>query len=210
MIRSLPAVLRILSHAGGKLAKRFAFTAMILMGFGLATGCQTQGTRPPIQYKVIPHGSQTRNLHEFQKPKATVPKASAAIAHAPKVSKQDLVVYEARRWMGAPYRIGGNTRQGVDCSGFTTQVILQATGLKLPRTAATQFKFGTPVSTKTLMPGDLVFFQTSREAPITHVGIYMGGGQFAHASTKNGVIMTSLSHTYYSQAYRGARRVLVN
>jgi cell wall-associated NlpC family hydrolase len=58
------------------------------------------------------------------------------------------------------------------------------------------------------MPGDLVFFHTSAEAPITHVGIYLGNGQFIHSSTKKGVILTNLSASFYSQAYRGAKRVL--
>jgi cell wall-associated NlpC family hydrolase len=119
----------------------------------------------------------------------------------------DPLQVECKRWLGTPYRLGGQSRTGVDCSGLTSQVYLAVFNLKLPRSAAEQFNRGRNVTTVELKPGDLVFFQTSAAAPVTHVGIYLGDGTFIHSSTRYGVILSHLYDGYYSQAFRGAKRV---
>lgn len=115
------------------------------------------------------------------------------------------IVERALSLQGTPYVFGGTTRQGFDCSGFTKYVYASA-GISLPRTSFAQFASGTPVSKDNLRPGDLVFFTTySRGA--SHVGIYMGGGRFVQASNPNsGVKVSSLSDSFYSSRYLGARR----
>lgn len=113
---------------------------------------------------------------------------------------------EVQTWKGTPYRFGGTTRQGIDCSGFMQRLYRDALGVKLPRSTRTQVRKGRPVAQKELRPGDLVFFRPARKT--RHVGVYVGEGEFAHASTSQGVTITPLSRDYWQNAYWTARRVL--
>jgi hypothetical protein len=114
----------------------------------------------------------------------------------------------ARSQMGVRYKWGGTSRNGFDCSGFTTYVFAKH-GINLPRTANAQSNVGRVVQRGALQPGDLVFFKTSTYARVTHVGIYIGNDQFIHASSGGGSVrINSLSENYYNQRYVGARRVL--
>jgi cell wall-associated NlpC family hydrolase len=112
----------------------------------------------------------------------------------------------ALRYLGVPYEWGGESFSGVDCSGFV-QAVFRHNGIDLPRTADAQFEVGRHVSMSRLQPGDLVFFQTYTEGA-SHVGIYLGGGRFVHASSSDGVRVDSLSEDYYSSRYIGARRTI--
>jgi len=117
------------------------------------------------------------------------------------------VVSDAMSYMGVPYVFGGNTpSSGFDCSGYVRYVFANA-GIYLPRTADVQYNCGYAVSTSELAPGDLVFFETYCPGP-SHVGIYVGDGNFIHASSSRGVTISSLSSSYYSAHYLGARRVM--
>jgi len=114
---------------------------------------------------------------------------------------------EAQRWLGTPYRLGGNNRSGIDCSGFSLAMYQNVAGVSLPRTTKQQFSTGVSVSDRQLRAGDLVFFQTTSE-PVSHVGVWMGNNSFVHASTSKGVIISSLTESYYSKRFVGARRVV--
>ncbi|MBX3747983.1 MAG: C40 family peptidase [Verrucomicrobiae bacterium] len=114
---------------------------------------------------------------------------------------------EVERWMGTPYRWGGDTQRGVDCSGFVQQVHFRVSGVRLPRTTAEQFKVGTAVARRELRPGDLVFFETTGRG-VSHVGLSLGGDRFAHASQSRGVVVAGLGEAYWTQRYLGARRVV--
>ena len=116
----------------------------------------------------------------------------------------DAIIATAKKYIGVPYLWGGMTPAGFDCSGYV-QFVFAAHGVKLPRTASQQYSSGTSVSKANLKKGDLVFFGTGS---ITHVGIYVGDNQFIHSSTSKGVIITSLSNSYWAARYYGARRVL--
>lgn len=117
------------------------------------------------------------------------------------------VVSDAMSYMGVPYVFGGNTpSSGFDCSGYVRYVFANA-GIYLPRTADVQYNCGYAVSSSELAPGDLVFFETYCPGP-SHVGIYVGDGNFVHASSSRGVTVSSLSSSYYSAHYLGARRVM--
>jgi murein DD-endopeptidase / murein LD-carboxypeptidase len=110
-------------------------------------------------------------------------------------------------WWGTPYRWGGSKKGvGVDCSAYVQQVYDNVYGLPLPRTTAQQFKQGWPVDKKDIRRGDLVFFNTSGKG-VSHVGIYLGGGNFTHAASSDGVTINKLSESYYAKRYLGARRV---
>ena len=110
-------------------------------------------------------------------------------------------------FLGTPYDHGGETDQGIDCSAFTQSVFIKTFAISLPRSTEEQYRIGQKIGRHGLTPGDLVFFNTTGRVP-SHVGIFIGGGQFAHASVTEGVTITSLSAPYYSRRYVGARRVL--
>lgn len=113
-------------------------------------------------------------------------------------------------WLGTPYKLGGNTRSGVDCSAFVRAIYQDVYGTELPRTAEEQERLGKKVDRKDLQPGDLVFFRTKGMGPLfksRHVGVYVGGGEFAQASGRLGVNISSLSNRYWSKKYEGARRL---
>jgi len=108
--------------------------------------------------------------------------------------------------IGTKYKSGGTTTSGFDCSGFTTYVFKQF-GISLPRTSADQSQVGEEVDKSELQAGDLVFFNTNGRG-VSHVGIYVGDGKFAHSSSSKGVIISGLGETYYANRYVTARRVM--
>jgi cell wall-associated NlpC family hydrolase len=109
----------------------------------------------------------------------------------------------AGKFVGAPYRWGGQSPNGVDCSGFVQEVFRLA-GHALPRLADEQFTKTAPIDAPQL--GDLVFFSTYLPGP-SHVGISLGGQEFLHASSSRGVIRASLDEPYFKTRYLGARRL---
>ena len=125
----------------------------------------------------------------------------------PEGMNRDQVLLEVVDYLGVPYVYGGNTKAGIDCSGFTAQVYKNSTQKKLPRSARQQYGYGAPVSQSQLQFGDLVFFNTTGRVP-SHVGIYIEDDLFAHASVTRGVTLSSLESTYYKNRYVGARRVV--
>ena len=116
------------------------------------------------------------------------------------------IVGTARSRLGCAYRMGASGPTVFDCSGFTSWVYSK-NGKSLPRTAAAQYSGTARVSKDGLTPGDLVFFAGPYKSGISHVGIYIGGGQFIHAAnSKTGVTISSLNSGYYSAHYAGAGR----
>ena len=112
----------------------------------------------------------------------------------------------AESWLGTPYRFGGQSRSGIDCSGFVQQVFLDARKIHLPRISAAMAHHGKDVSRGNLQPGDLLFFKGFLF--IDHVGIYMGDGYFIHSQSGIGVTYTKLDAPYFGAHYAGAKRVL--
>jgi cell wall-associated NlpC family hydrolase len=110
-------------------------------------------------------------------------------------------------FLGTPYGQGGETGEGIDCSAFTQLVFAKAFLISLPRSTEEQYMIGEKVGKSDLVPGDLVFFNTTGRKP-SHVGIFIGDGLFAHASVTEGVTISSLSSPYYDNRYDTARRVI--
>ena len=122
-------------------------------------------------------------------------------------SKRGNIVSTANKYVGVPYKSGGATPRGFDCSGFVLYVYKQ-NRINMPRTAEAQYKSGKKISAKSLRPGDLVFFQTSGKR-ISHVGIYLGKGRFVHApGTGKKTSYASLANVYWKKHYRGAATYL--
>lgn len=120
------------------------------------------------------------------------------------------ILLQVIKFLDTPYKYGGNTENGIDCSGFTRQIFLNALNIDLPRSAREQFNIGEPIEKEDLSFGDLVFFNTQRRSNPGHVGIYIGDNQFIHASRTLGVTISSLDETYYKKRYVGARRVEID
>lgn len=116
------------------------------------------------------------------------------------------IVSSAKSLIGIKYRYGGTTKAGFDCSGFVGYVY-KSKGVSLPRTAAGMYSSGTAVKKANLAVGDLVFFNTTGRG-VSHVGMYIGSGQFIHASTSKGVRIDKLNDPYYwGKKYVGAKKV---
>lgn len=126
-------------------------------------------------------------------------------------SLREKIVNFALKYKGYNYVYGGESLSegGFDCSGLVYYVFKSNFGYSIHRTASTQYKYdGRSISKSELQPGDLVFF-SSNGSSVTHVGIYIGGGEFIHASTsKTGVIISSLNSSYYTRVYWGAKNII--
>ena len=116
------------------------------------------------------------------------------------------IVAKAKQYLGVPYKWGGSDPSGFDCSGFVYYV-LRSQGINVSRTQTAMYAEGTPVSKSNLQPGDVVFFQNTYKAGLSHVGIYVGGGQFIHAPSSGKVVSYANLYTdYYIAHYYGAVR----
>jgi len=152
---------------------------------------------------------------------ATARKRALRIAHAKKaarsagktyklsdIDKQQLLE-DAKYFKGGKYVWGGTTPKGFDCSGYV-QYLYKKHDVNLPRTAWAQSKKGLSINKENLQKGDLLFFLTDKKRgiPITHVGIYIGNGEFIHAaSKKDGIIISPITHGTYAKTFVSARRV---
>lgn len=114
---------------------------------------------------------------------------------------------QERVWRGTPYRLGGNSRSGIDCSAFVQRTLYEKFAINMPRTTEAQMSAGVKIKKSQLKPGDLVFFKTNWGGSNLHVGIYSGNNQFVHASTSKGVITSSLDNTYWKKHFYQARRL---
>jgi len=159
--------------------------------------------QPTIQVEAQPEKKATKPP-VINKTKAVQVAASSKTQVSRSDNSSSSLVKNALSLVGVPYLYGGTSRRGFDCSGFT-QYVFKGSGISLPRTTGGQFSVGSSVSRDQLQLGDLVFFSTYAPGP-SHVGIYIGGGSFVHASN-SGVRTTSLSESYYASRYLGARRV---
>ncbi|MBM6550909.1 C40 family peptidase [Marinomonas ostreistagni] len=110
-----------------------------------------------------------------------------------------------QEWRGTPYVWGGMSKRGVDCSGFVHLTLEQQFATRIPRTTAQQSQTGFAIPSADLRAGDLVFFKTGSKA--RHVGIYIEDGQFLHASSSRGVMISRLDNVYWKEHYWHARRL---
>jgi cell wall-associated NlpC family hydrolase len=164
----------------------------------MATACASTGTSPkPFP---LPGDAPSR---------AAAGAAGGPITSVPVAAGAAPIVDTALQLRGTPYRDGGSTPQGFDCSGFTQWVFAQH-GLRLPREVRDQFTVGQSIDSRTLQPGDLLFFATTGSGA-SHVAIALGGDRFVHAPSSNGVVrVEQLTLPYWSRRFLGVRRILAD
>lgn len=121
-------------------------------------------------------------------------------------SDDNMALYEAvNSWLGVPYKYGGTDRKGIDCSAFVGTIYKEVYGVTLNRTANDMLRDVKLIAKSQLKEGDLVFF-TNSKGKVSHVGIYLKEGLFAHASTSNGVSVSRLDNKYWEKHfYKGGR-----
>jgi len=118
------------------------------------------------------------------------------------------LLYSIRHYIGTPYKFGGDSYRGMDCSGFVATVFKESYNIDLPHSANQIYQRCQKIPTIELNLGDLVFFNTNQDSEINHVGIYLTKGYFAHASISYGVVISNLGEDYYRSRYFGAGRVV--
>ncbi len=118
--------------------------------------------------------------------------------------KNDKLYQFIEKWMGTPYKYGAQTEAGTDCSGFSGNLYKSIFENTLPRTAKMQYQSCSKIDMDDIKEGDLVFFNT--RGGVSHVGVYLQNGYFVHASTKEGVTISSLTESYYKNKFIGAGR----
>jgi hypothetical protein len=118
------------------------------------------------------------------------------------------VIATAAQLVGTPYKFGGTTPAGFDCTGYLAYIFRKAAGITLPRTSIEQIQAGAPLTPSQLQPADLVYFRIDRKKDL-HLGLYLGEGRFIHAPSSGGVVnIQSLETEYWRTRFLGARRVL--
>ena len=134
--------------------------------------------------------------------------AATKMAHenAPRQVSNSSLEQLAKSWIGTPYVYGGSSKSGTDCSGYVMQIYKAHYGISLPHNASQMYNDsrGSSVSRGSLKEGDLVFFGSFWK--IDHVGIYLKGDRFTHASSSKGVMISPMSDNYWRPKYQGARR----
>lgn len=135
--------------------------------------------------------------------KTTQEKESILVSQVPKKTQVFNDFYS--EWKNVKYKMGGSSKSGIDCSAFTQKIYKEKFDITIPRTTVTQVNVGTEVKKSELIPGDLVFFKTSKTDK--HVGVYVGDNKFLHASIK-GIQYTSMDKPFYKKSYWTSRRII--
>ncbi|MEC5394584.1 C40 family peptidase [Bergeyella sp. RCAD1439] len=202
------------------------YIVAILSAFSLQSCVTNYVVSEPITYKTNANlaAIPTNNLRPVKNEISPSKRIDMALASIEKTNKNieiekailfekkmDELMAEAESYLGTPYRYGGMSRSGIDCSAFVLSVFGATMGMNLPRVAASQALQGESVSKEELRKGDLVFF--SRGGRISHVGIVhhideAGEIQFIHASTSKGVMISPLSDKYWGPKFRFAKRII--
>jgi len=139
-------------------------------------------------------------------PKSSATNEEKTLAY---IKARQIIIEESKKHLGTPYKYGGITKSGMDCSGFLFLSFKEALGVSLPRSSSGLYTWTDSITLEAAQPGDLLFFRTGVNKNITHVGLYLGDGEFIHAASsgpKTGVIISSLSEDYWARTYAGAGR----
>lgn len=189
-----------------KLAKKFNVSAEDLLELN---ELESDELKPGQKLLLEEWVEQPDTKHHVILAQAKLSEDISTLAESPELSSlgmKDRLILFAKKMLNIPYRFGGSTFMGIDCSGYV-QKVFGLLDVSLPRTAREQFHFGEPVSKEDLSIGDLVFFRTYASFP-SHVGIYLGNNLFIHASSRSRkVSIDSLDTPYYIKRFIGAKRL---
>ncbi|MEL7833709.1 NlpC/P60 family protein [Fodinibius sp. N2] len=184
---------------------------VVLVGLmGVACGVVPRSSQPPSRPVASDRpstssGSDTSTATESSTPSS----ADEAVQPAMKVSSLNEVkaslMQAYRDWQGTPYVLGGGSQEGVDCSRLVNIVLDDYFGIDVPTNTKEQLSVGNKIRRSAVRTGDLVFFKTGRKT--LHVGIAVNSGEFLHASTSNGVMISKLGKSYWRNRFLAARRV---
>lgn len=155
--------------------------------------------------------SAARPYESFQSIKPFETKQSFIAPFILNKESQDIkakLLHAQKEWKKTPYRLGGTSIKGADCSGFTQSIFEDKFNLKIPRNTVGQLKQGIQIPKKQLKTGDLVFFKSGRGPNGLHVGIYLSDNNFVHLSAKGGAKIANLENNYWKPKYYTARRYL--
>lgn len=163
----------------------------------------------PAPREEKPAGKRKDSKPGSAKEEESLPDAEKAPENAPFLPRKEVgkLIATAKKYMGTPYRFGGTTPKGFDCSGFV-QFVFRRHGFAIPRAADEQYRLGVRVKKRQeLEPGDLVFFSTY-EKGASHCGIYLGDDQFIHVSSRRGVRVDSLDDEYWKPRWYGGKHIV--
>ena len=194
-----------------KAGKIFVITLLSTLFF---TGCSYKTTGEKVDISKYQNTEKQVSIHQ----KATFPNNKLNVNKAKNIdvfnTKSDYTSKQVKinnnlfdfynNWEGVRYKMGGTSKNGIDCSGFVQKALKEKFNLTLPRSTGEQARIGKPIKKSELQMGDLVFFKTGRT---NHVGIYIEDGKFMHASTKIGVTISELESDYFAKNYWKAQRV---
>ncbi len=141
-------------------------------------------------------------------PSARTKPGAAYPDHSDSRKIRDLLYQQVEEWEGTPYRLGGLSKKGIDCSGFVFMTYLDRFSIRLPRTTYQQSQTGKYVFQRDLSAGDLIFFRIGYKT--RHVGIYLENDLFVHASKSRGVMLSNLHDDYWSNRYWKAVRIKID
>lgn len=115
---------------------------------------------------------------------------------------------KAKEYVGVPYRKGGTSKKGMDCSGFSRMLYDTIFNIELPHSSSEQYRFSElqKISNTGMQPGDLIFFANKGKKRINHVGVYLSKGKFIHASSSQGITVSRLGDRYWKKRFVGSRR----
>ncbi|CFR09387.1 MULTISPECIES: NlpC/P60 family protein [Yersinia] len=149
--------------------------------------------------------ASTDTQRKFLQSSTMTPTSSHAFSTHNDTEKLKKILTHYDKWEGVSYKLGGNSRKGIDCSAYMQRIFEDEFAHRLPRNAREQAKQGAKIKKDSLQTGDLVFFKTSRRT--SHVGVYIGEGKFVHASSSLGVTISNLDSKYWGSRYEQARRI---
>ncbi|WP_148899754.1 NlpC/P60 family protein [Fodinibius salinus] len=185
-----------------------AVLVILLVGLLVGCGVVPRSSRPSgavVSSGEVTTASPTSPSDTSQaEDSSSQPPPTMAVSSLQQVKSSLMQAY--RDWEGTPYKLGGESQQGIDCSRFVHVVFDDYFGIDLPTNTKTQLNVGNSIRRAGIRSGDLVFFRTGRKT--LHVGIAVNSGEFLHASTSNGVMISKLGNSYWRNRFLAARRVL--
>lgn len=192
---------------------RKALVIFMIGGFAVSCGVVPRSSHPPS----VAGGNENPAQTGERNPSSSVEDDTASSDQEPSPSNKAMAVSSLneaktslmqayRDWKGTPYVLGGASPKGVDCSRLVNIVFDEYFGMDLPTNTKEQLNVGKGIRRASVRTGDLVFFRTGRKT--LHVGIAVNSGEFLHASTSNGVMISKLGKSYWRNRFLAARRVL--